>query len=245
MQNQIFQTHARCLTFVLCLVFITPPAVAQDSQALCDSVLAQTEAAQVIASYAITNMEYDGWRVGPDSSSRFSESHVYTERSDWLSGEELVAFEGSTIRCADGALVVDGSMKTNTQTSERFKEGFEPPLTWLQLPIESGRSWVWSGVYSHNNGERQRQYQVTAYGFVGESKTVETPAGSFLCHPVTTELTFFADTAQTTTRTVSCISIDPHYLVVERTRQIVGFEHGPLQEFRLLSVETAGGGESP
>ena len=238
MQNHLFRPLIGCISFVLCLVILTPGAAAQDAQAQCNTVLQQTETLHVVATYSVTNMDRDGWRVGPDPSSQFGETHVYTERSDWLSEGDLIAFEIATIQCVDGALAVDGSADTNLRTIEQAKHGFEPPLTWLPFPVEPGHTWLWNGVYSHFDGQLNRQYQVTFYGFVGEPKTVATPAGSFRCHPVTTEMTFFADTAQSTTRTESCISTDPYYLVVERTRQLVGLESGPVQEFRLLSVET-------
>ena len=240
MLHHRFLRGAGAIPFVLSLVIFGAAAQAQEPQSLCRTVLSQTEAFNVVATYSMTNMDRDGWQVKPDTSSQFGESGIYTERSDWLSRGELTAFEISSIRCIDGVLVVDGSTETGVGAVEQTNHGFEPPLPWLPFPLEAGRSWVWNGVYLHSDGSLNRQYQASFYGFVGEPKTVETLVGTFRCYPVTTDLTFFADTTQTTTRAESCISTEPYYLVVERTRQIVGLNPGPLQEFRLLSVETGG-----
>ena len=215
-----------------------PLATAQDGQSECEAVLAATEAAFVQASYSITNTDRDGWLVQPDSTSDFGTSDVYTERSEWLSGENVVSHEIGEVRCSDGAMVISGSVATELGTITQTSVRFEPELIWLQFPLEAGTSWMWNGTYLHSDGEFDRQYPARLYGFATDIKTVETPLGSYDCWEVTTELTMFVDTTQQTYRTQSCISLDPYYLVVERTRELLGLVHEPAKVFTLLTVQT-------
>ncbi len=224
---------------IMCLiVWYVPFANAQDGQDECRAVLAATEAAFVQASYSITNAERDGWLVQPDSASDFAASGTYTERSEWLTGENIVSHEIGEVTCTDGAMVITGSVATELGTITQTAIRFEPALTWLQFPLEAGTSWMWSGTYLHSDGEFDRQYPARMYGFATDLKTVETPVGSYECREVTTELTMFVDTAQQTYRTESCISFDPYYLVVERTRQLIGLTQEPAKVFTLETVQT-------
>lgn len=211
----------------------SPPA--GETERRCHAVLGATAASDFTAEYSVSNREaHDGWRVGPNPVQALGELGAYVELSEWLADDKVSVRELTDVRCDNGGLVVHGSVETDLDTLTQVSHSFEPALQWLPLPLETGSSWVWSGTYEYASGDAGNRIPASMYGFVGDARSVSTPLGEYQCHEVTTELVLYLDSSQSTIRSESCVSVDPYYVVVERTRTFLGLQQGPTQEFTLL-----------